>query len=184
MKTADDIEIDSCEPFLYRANINIPNEYLIRLLNVIKSFQDKFKTAHVGGSIGLMLHGIDLKRDLSNSDIDMTVDDYTPTDKPDGFIKSSNPNDFDHQYRININNDPALRDTYIKMDIRVSPEPSYDVITYNKINYRVSKLRDIIFWKRKYAKKGVQKHIDDLIVIDGGERPSNKNEMSTDDLPF
>lgn len=171
-----DIEIEPYEPFIQRNE-----KYIIELLCIVKSFQDKFKTAHVGGSIGLMLHGIDLKRDLSKSDIDMTVADYIhKDDKPDEFKETSNPDDFDHQYRVNVSN-PLI---YIKMDVRVSPEPSYDVVTYNGINYRVSKLRDIIFWKKKYAKKGVKKHIDDLIVIDGGERPSAKNKMPDDDLPF
>lgn len=177
MTDNSDIEINSYEPFLGK---NEDDKYLARLLTVVKSFQDKFKTAHVGGSIGLTLHGIDLKRDLCRSDIDMTVDDYIlKSNKPTEYVESSNPDDFDHQYRA-----LTTGGNYIKIDVRVSPEPSYDVITYNKINYRVSKLRDIIFWKRKYARKGVQKHIDDLIVIDGGERPVPKIEIPTDDLPF
>lgn len=132
----------------------------IMRLNVIKSFQNKFPQAHVGGSIGLMLHGIDLKRDLSNSDIDMTVDDYIPEiNEPSDYSYNPSSKDFDYQYIS------GKKDDYIKMDIRVNPEPGFEIINYNGINYQVSKLRDILFWKRKYAKKGIQKHIDDLKFI-------------------
>ena len=124
-------------------------------------FQEKYPTSHVGGSIGLMLRGIDLGRNLSKSDLDITIDEY---DFKEGDIEDldlrSDFNDFD--FCLVKKSDESM---YVKIDIRVSPEPSFDVIEYKGVKYNVSKLRDIIFWKKNYAEKGVQKHINDLKVI-------------------
>lgn len=171
-------ELEPQDPF---AVIELEERYFLNEISnhlaVIKNFQSRFKTAHVGGSIGLALHGIDLKRPLTNSDIDMTVDDYITDDcDSSGYEKSEymakSSNDFDYQAA-------SIKYPSIKIDIRVSPEPSFEVIKYSGVCYRVSKVRDILFWKRKYANKGSQKHIDDLKVIECGERPIN-----SDKLPF
>lgn len=124
-------------------------------------FQEKYPTSHVGGSIGLMLRGIDLGRNLSKSDLDITIDEY---DFKEGDIEDldlrSDFNDLD--FCLVKKSDESM---YVKIDIRVSPEPSFDVIEYKGVKYNVSKLRDIIFWKKNYAEKGVEKHINDLKVI-------------------
>jgi hypothetical protein len=156
-----------------------------KYLEAIKAFQERFPTAHVGGSIGLFLHGVDLKRSLGQSDIDMTIDETPKIDlQIAAYEESSEGSDFDGNFRINM-----VDNKYIKMEIRVNPEPSFDVINYKGIDYNVSKKRDIIFWKTKYAKNGHPKHIDDLIVINGGERPEPKSKPIEanevwDDLPF
>lgn len=153
-------------------------------LSVIKGFQDKYPTAHVGGSIGLFLRGIDLKRELGKSDIDMTID-FIPSDfHVDNLEESSEKHDFSNTFRAW---DKDGR--YIKVDLRESPEPSFDVINFEGVDYNVSKLRDIIWWKTKYANKGIEKHKHDLIVINGGERPSTSASYNTyfgndEDLPF
>lgn len=163
---------------------NMNNQILNEKLSIIKSFQDKYPDSHVGGSIGLYLHGIDLKRDISKSDIDMTKKYKLPeTEKIpfDNYQESSSPSDFDYSFRA-FESDNAH---YAKMEIRVTTEPSFVVINHDGINYNVSKLEDIIFWKQKYADKEIQKHIDDLIVINGGERPKQKQQAyNEDDLPF
>jgi len=148
-------------------------------LSIIRQFQDEHPTSHVGGSIGLYLRGIDLKRDLSKSDLDITIDYFN--DIPIGFdlIKeTSDANDFDL----------CLKKNGVKIDLRINPEPSFDVIIFQEKQYNVSKLRDIIFWKEKYHKKGYSKHKNDLIVINGGERPIEKQDSTPlydlDDLPF
>jgi len=135
-------------------------------LKVLKEFQDKHPTSHVGGSIGLMLRGIDLQRDLMDSDLDITVDEYVFTeDNVDGLEQRSDGNDFDYCVK-RIDND-----LYTKIDIRVNPEPSFETVSYDGVSYNVSKVRDILFWKKKYAKKGVLKHVNDLITIETGVRP-------------
>ena len=45
-------------------------------LKVFREFQLANPTAHLGGSLGLMLRGIDLLRNLNPSDLDVTVDEY------------------------------------------------------------------------------------------------------------
>jgi hypothetical protein len=156
-----------------------------RQLQVLKIFQDRFKDTHVGGSVGLFLRGVDLKRSLDNSDIDLTSKtpiDFTQPLGIENTEESSDPDDFDIQYRYY----PNQTSVYIKVEINVNPEKEYDTITHEGIDYRVSKLEDILFWKQKYADKGVEKHAHDLTVINGGERPEPKpveaNEV--DDLPF
>lgn len=147
-------------------------------LIALREFQEKHPTAHVGGSIGLMIRGIDLKRDLNKSDLDITVDEFIFNADVSEYEERSDNNDFDCCLKKNISNS-----IYVKLDIRVCPEPQFEVVNYNGIDYNVSKLRDILFWKKKYANKGVQKHIDDLITIETGIRPLVPvNNIDT--LPF
>jgi hypothetical protein len=146
-------------------------------LQVLQEFQKQYPTSHVGGSIGLMLRGIDLQRDLQKSDLDITIDEFE-------FVNESNmehrsdANDFDFCLKR------ILEDgLYVKIDIRVTPEPSYDVIEFDGIKYNVSKYRHIIFWKKKYANKGCQKHTFDLVAIETGARPTEP-VLDICDLPF
>lgn len=152
-------------------------------LKALKEFQDNYPTSHVGGSIGLMIRGIDLKRDLFNSDLDITIDEYDLSKNTiDAIEQRSDTNDFDYAIKKVYANGEA----YVKIDIRVCPEPSFDIIEFNGVNYNVSKLRDILFWKKKYANKGVKKHEYDLIAIETGVRPLEPvvEPNTNDDLPF
>lgn len=66
-------------------------------LEIIKMIQIRFPRTHVGGSIGLFLHGIDLKRDLSKSDIDLTSPEVLDFSNPiniEDLEESSNTEDF------------------------------------------------------------------------------------------
>lgn len=155
------------------------------ILETVRKIQTLFQTIHVGGSIGLLLHGIDLKRDLSKSDIDLTDKDHIASNM---FIESfedteesSNPEDFEYQFRYNYPND-----RYIKIDISVFPDRQFDVIERDGFKYRVSKKDDIIFYKKKYAENGVKKHQEDLNAM-GIEFTVKENVQlvsDTDDLPF
>ena len=149
-------------------------------LETLKEFQTAHPTSHVGGSVGLMLRGIDLKRDLSKSDLDITIDEFELKQLDLlGYEEISDGNDFDCVIKKNCNDS-----YYVKIDIRVCPEPSFDVINYKGIDYNVSKQRDIIFWKTKYANKGVPKHINDLETIKTGIRPLEPVATVDDGLPF
>lgn len=154
-------------------------------LKALREFQQKYPTSHVGGSIGLFLRGIDLQRDLSKSDLDITIDEYDPNIIiDDNFEESSCNSDFDAQLKYSNKIDNQYY--YSKIEIRVCPEPSFETIEYKGHSYNVSKLRDILFWKKKYSKKGVLKHRDDLITIETGIRPTYEDFISIDDdeLPF
>jgi len=164
-----------------RANINNNNMNVMikHKLDTILEFQSKYPTSHVGGSIGLMIRGIDLKRPLFSSDLDITTDVFDANESSE-LEGRSDANDFD--YALKRNHEDGR---YTKLDIRVNPEPSFDVIEYDGNKYNVSKLRDILFWKKKYADKGVLKHQDDLVTIETGVRPDRVVEVSIfDELPF
>jgi len=156
------------------------NELFKQKLVTLKEFQDKYPTSHVGGSIGLFLRGINLLRDLSKSDLDITIDEMDIESEKSvlkTYEETSDNNDFD------LNIKKVLPDGhYVKIDIRICPEPSFDVIEFEGVSYNVSKYRDIIFWKQKYAKKEVIKHRDDLETIKTGVRPLTA--VQADDLPF
>jgi len=151
-------------------------------LETLKEFQEKHPTAHVGGSIGLFLRGINLFRDLSKSDLDITIDEFVfENEALKDYEQRSDGKDFDYAIKKNLDND-----LYVKLDIRVCPEPSFDVVEFEGVNYNVSKYRDIIFWKTKYASKGVSKHQEDLETIRTGVRPLEPVSVDDDDdgLPF
>jgi hypothetical protein len=164
-------------------------------LNFILVFQQKYPGAHVGGSIGLLLHGIDLARSLDKSDIDMTILAPLGSFKPmdiENTEESSHPDDFDYQFR----HYPGGGSVYVKLDINVKPETKSEAIEYKGNIYNVSLKADILSWKQKYAVAGAEKHIDDLITIATGVRPDRKKQKEDavtehnkameiiDDLPF
>ena len=156
------------------------NNLLTLKLKTLKEFQEKYPTSHVGGSIGLYLRGIDLKRDLSKSDLDITIDELI--EETDSFyLLDSSSDDFDYTIEKHTDNGSC-----IKMDIRICPEPSFDVIEFEGVNYNVSKYRDIIYWKTKYANKDTQKHKDDLETIKTGVRPleTSRPNYIVDELLF
>lgn len=147
-------------------------------LEALREFQENHPTSHVGGSIGLMLRGVDLLRSLDKSDLDITVDEFVLSDD-EKLDQRSDANDFD--YALSFSHSKGY---YTKIDLRITPESSYDVIEFDGHKYNVSKLRDILFWKKKYADKGFQKHKDDLITIETGIRPSVVIGNEDDALPF
>jgi len=153
-------------------------KYVDLKLKVFREFQLQNPTAHLGGSLGLMLRGIDLQRNLGKSDLDVTVDEYELKNlEVDRLDLTSEGNDFDFCVRKEIqDNDIFSKGSYVKMDIRVNPEPSFDKIEFEGFVYNVSKLRDILFWKKSYANKGVKKHIDDLVTIETGIRLVEVND--------
>jgi len=136
---------------------------MIKQLEVYKKFQMKYPKSILGGSFGLFLRGIDLKRNLKYSDLDITTPEFTPKGGLDNDKSSSE--DFDFTLYIHNNNH------YLKMDIRVVEDHKYDVVNYEGFDFNVKTKKDILYWKQQYAEKGVEKHIDDLITIATGVRP-------------
>jgi len=145
-------------------------------LEVLRKFQEENKNCHIGGSIGLMIHGISLGRDIFNSDLDITCPEDIKVNLKE-YEDVSDGNDFDYAIRSISDSDGY----YTKIDVRVCPEPSFEEIEYLGFKYKVSKIIDILFWKQKYANKGVVKHTNDLIFINTGIRPI---ELGSLELPF
>lgn len=129
---------------------------LQKRLDIILKLQEKYPDLHVGGSIGLFLHGIDLKRDISNSDIDLAKasDDIEKTNAIEEH--GSDGNDFTYHMKKNG----------INYEIKIDPDQKYVIKHYNGIAYRVTELETILFYKRDYADKGYEKHLNDLKNID------------------
>lgn len=160
-------------------------------LKIIREFQSRFPDSHVGGSIGLFLHGIDLKRSFDKSDVDMTVPEKIDFSQPidiENVEESSHPEDFDYQFRFY----PDRGSRYIKIDINILPEKKYVILNHGGVDYRVSKIEDILAWKHHYSMKGAGKHTDDLETIRTGVRPKEGEPKAqpvattseVDDLPF
>lgn len=115
---------------------------------------------------------------MKNLDLDITVDEIGK----DSLLK----NDYDNRSDWSDFDVCAKKEHengfYTKIDIRVNPEPSFEIIEFEGENYNVSKKRDILFWKKKYADKGVGKHKNDLHFIEFGKHKLAP-VFNLDDLP-
>lgn len=146
---------------------------LNKKLKFIRKFQKLYPNSSIGGSIGLMLHGIDLKRDLSNSDLDIIVDN-DEYDFETGIGKSLNcdiveTSDNSDFFRVFMLHDDNLD---IKIEIAINRYMKFDVVNYEGHNYNVNKNISTILFKHKYAMNGHIKHIIDLYVLENDVRPN------------
>jgi hypothetical protein len=131
-------------------------------LKIIQDFQKKYPTSHIGGSIGLFIRGINLNRDLTLSDLDISIDKFEITKdniKNISFInKTSSRSDFDLCFNW-INDDK----TFEIIDLCIIPELNFDKVEFNNFVYNVTPIEHTIKYKEKYANENNQKHINDLI---------------------
>ena len=140
-------------------------------LDIVQKLQTQYNS-HVGGSIGLYLHGIKLERWKSgraSSDIDIVLPYYQhPVSTPDCELTfssdKSSANDFD--YTFGIDN--------VKIDVKVDPKQKYEIITYKEFPYKVSNLLTIVEAKMRYAMAGNKKHTNDLKEMLLGKQPEKK----------
>jgi hypothetical protein len=132
---------------------------LDKKLEFIRSLQEKYPTSHIGGSIGLLMHGYNLRDDYTHSDIDMTVDSGSKAledAQKDSEELMSDVSEFD--YRIATSRSGVS----MKVDVKVDPTQKYNRIIFEGHQYNVTNLETIIKYKELFAERGVQKHIDDL----------------------
>jgi hypothetical protein len=138
-------------------------------LDAVKIIQTKYPTFHVGGSIGLFLHGIRLKRWVNNksSDIDMVApyfilpefdeeindDDELGVEYKDA---KKSGNDFDETFIIYGDFGSVI------IDYKIDPHQRYEIIEYKGFKYKVSPLMTIMDAKMKYAMNGQRKHAEDI----------------------
>lgn len=141
-------------------------------LDAVKMIQTKYPTFHVGGSIGLFLHGIRLERWVKSpsSDIDMVapyfilpefesedeVDDDEEFMDVDYKDAKASGNDFNETLLIHGNFGT------VKMDYKIDPHQRYEIIEYKGFKYKVSPLLTIMDAKMKYAMNGQTKHAKDI----------------------
>lgn len=133
-------------------------------LEIVKQFQQQFPTSHIGGSMGLYLRGIDVGRNITESDLDMVLQKYEDGSIQDEHWQSvSNFDDFVASFRIWFANKGGAY--YTKLEISEQPEQLYDIVEFQGDVYNVSKLSSILEFKKKYADKGCSKHQRDLHFI-------------------
>lgn len=140
-------------------------------LEAVKLIQMKYPIFHVGGSVGLFLHGIRLKRWVSNSssDIDMVTPyfilpefDNDDVDDDDDCLyceykdAKASGNDFDETFIL------SGEFGTVKVDYKIDPQQRYEIIDYKGFKYKVSPLMTIMDAKMKYAINGQKKHADDI----------------------
>jgi len=147
---------------------------LQRRLELIREIQRVIPSAHVGGSIGLLLQGIDLGRDFTDSDIDFSISkpsgDFFPiidVKRGDRFyqkkITMSSTEMDEADYFTDITNPKNPGD--IKVEFKYDRTQSYDSVKYNGHTYRVTHKNIIIGWKVLFASRNSKKHMEDLDKI-------------------
>lgn len=137
-------------------------------LNLVKQIQTTYPLTHVGGSVGLFLHGIRLKRYKSGThDLDICAPYYF---KPISVgtlqleevdVKASN-NDFDLTFLASEGTPTEFRKS-IKVDCVIDPRQRYEIINYKGFDYKVTPIELILEAKLKYSKfKSGKKHKKDI----------------------
>lgn len=133
-------------------------------LETLKEIQERYPMFHVGGSVGLFLHGARLKRWASrdSSDLDLVSPYFVLVEDPEGeedvvsqLDAKASGNDFDETF---------LYDG-VKVDYKIDPKQRYEYIEYKGFKYKVSPLFIILEAKMRYALNGQRKHKDDLTEL-------------------
>jgi len=156
-------------------------------LDIVKEIQERYPMFHVGGSVGLFLHGVRLKRwiDKNSSDLDMISPYFVLVEDPEGeegivqhLDGKASANDFDETFIYDG----------VKVDYKIDPKQRYEIIEYKGFKYKVSNLLTIFEAKMRYALNGQAKHKNDIMeIISAGLAPrptvaTNKKEQQI--LPF
>jgi hypothetical protein len=153
-------------------------------IELLKNIQTKYPMFHVGGSVGLYLHGVRLKRWFDNnksSDYDMVSPYFV---LPEGEIgeeevqyldTKASANDFDETFIVG--------DT--KVDIRIDPKQRYEIIEHGGFKFKVSNLLTILEAKMRYALlPNGKKHKDDILemIVKVPKKQKENNEKNIFDL--
>ena len=142
-------------------------------LRIVREIQAKMPNSHLGGSLGLFLQGIDLKRDFVGSDLDFcfpdTYNSILPSDKSQNpeFLQTEeakSSTDMDHCVLTSISpkGSPGVK---VKIEINVDKSQSYKTVTYEGNTYRVTNPEVVLGWKVVFASRGSEKHRKDLDLL-------------------
>jgi hypothetical protein len=171
-KIIRELSHDEAFKIRYDENLNI---------NLVKEIQTKFPYFHVGGSVGLYLHGVRLQRwaNKRGSDIDMVAPFFVlPEGEIDGedieyYDAKASANDFDETFRVGN----------VKVDYRIDPKQRYELIEYDGFKFKVSPLLVITEAKMRYAMlPNGQKHKKDLEEMILSKKPGMKKTET--EFPF
>jgi hypothetical protein len=158
-------------------------EIFAEKLEVLKQFQCDYPESVLGGSIGLFLHGVDLKRDLTMSDLDFCMPDCSKLveDRLNSELVKHHQENSGSDFRHKVNLNHKTEGYYTKVEI--SERDCDFVYKYHEgFMYKLQTLSDILLWKAHYAFKGISKHKEDLQEIIHARFPSTKpdpNEIQT-----
>lgn len=152
-----------------KCNEEVRRDILDKLfrLDLIRDLQEKFPVISIGGSLSLYLRGYFLERFENNEgDYDLVSPYWIDLKEINGVRESEDEknsgNDFDDTFTHNGK----------KIDLCISPESRYEIITYRGHQYKVNPVIDVIEAKARYAKaKGGRKHLNDLLeLLEGGRK--------------
>jgi hypothetical protein len=139
---------------------------LDKRLEIYKEIESVHPGCHIGGSIGLFLHGIDLGRTFVDSDIDICS--FKPTGKEfkdsrnrysETGLASSTDRD-EVTYKSEIAEDGI--ENRIKIEYKYDKTQNFKVVEYKGVTYRVTLPQMILGWKVLFACRGSKKNRADL----------------------
>lgn len=135
-------------------------------LDTLVKLQTNYPTAHIGGSVGLYLHGVFLKRWAANDyhpDLDITVPYFVAMQQDELYAESEPAEDEDYR------SDFVAHFSYdgTEVDMNIDPKMRWEIIEYNGFKLKVTALEDIMTYKMKYVMKGKKKHKEDLYEMLG-----------------
>jgi hypothetical protein len=169
MTIVEEITRDTFQDFLdYLERKTCIPDHAFRLHD-IKIVQKTYPHLILGGSSALYLHGFNIVRKSTISDLDFVTPYYTPMNVKDfkpkynvteaDNMKEAQPsgNDFDYVEAIVVEGD------FILLDIKIEPKQRFEIINYKGFDYKVSPWMPIIDAKMRYAvRNNDPKHKNDL----------------------
>lgn len=146
-------------------------------LNIVRALQSRLNM-YIGGSTALYLYGLVLDKN-KDSDLDLVMPYYQGMqdivakkdfiEEVEEFSGKKSGNDYDLTFAIT-----TKEGAFAKLDIRIDPKQSYELIVYKGFTYKVCKLMDILEAKCRYAKEGDTKHLKDIkSLLKFTPRPDN-----------
>jgi hypothetical protein len=139
---------------------------LDKRLEIYKAIESVHPGCHIGGSIGLFLHGIDLGRTFVDSDIDICS--FKPNGKEfkdlqkkyseTGLASSTDMDEVTYRSEIEENG----VEKRIKIEYKYDRTQNFKVVEYKGVTYRVTLPQMILGWKVLFACRGSKKHRADL----------------------
>jgi hypothetical protein len=148
------------------------NTELNKKLETVRDILASYPTAHVGGSIGLYLQGIDLGRNFETSDIDIIMP-KRPSDGTDIAEKDLSNSGFDFTLELLEGGKTPIA------EIAIDPDAEFRTVPYEGHEYRVTDWCYIVSRKAYYASKGNQKQRHDMcnmITVNVNELPTGMHE--------
>ena len=139
---------------------------LDKRLEIYKAIESVHPGCHIGGSIGLFLHGIDLGRTFVDSDID--IFSFKPNGKEfkdlqkkyseTGLASSTDMDEVTYRSEIEENG----VEKRIKIEYKYDRTQNFKVVEYKGVTYRVTLPEIILGWKVLFACRGSKKNREDL----------------------